>query len=78
MTIHQAVLLVGGRGTRMWPLTATVPKGLIPVAGVPFLDLQIRQLVAAGIDEVFLAVGRAQQEAWQQFAADRDGVRLVV
>ncbi|MEE9206107.1 MAG: NDP-sugar synthase [Acidimicrobiia bacterium] len=78
MTIHQAVLLVGGRGTRMWPLTATVPKGLIPVAGVPFLDLQIRQLVAAGIDEVFLAVGRAQLEAWQQFAADRDGVRLVV
>lgn len=62
----------------MWPLTATVPKGLIPVAGVPFLDLQIRQLVAAGIDEVFLAVGRAQLEAWQQFAADRDGVRLVV
>jgi mannose-1-phosphate guanylyltransferase len=78
MTIHQAVLLVGGRGTRMWPLTATVPKGLIPVAGVPFLDLQIRQLVAAGIDEVFLAVGRDQLEAWQQFAADRDGVRLVV
>ncbi len=78
MTIHQAVLLVGGRGTRMWPLTATVPKGLIPVAGVPFLDLQIRQLAAADIDEVFLAVGRAQLEEWQQFAADRDGVRLVV
>ena len=78
MTIHQAVLLVGGRGTRMWPLTATVPKGLIPVAGVPFLDLQIRQLAAADIDEVFLAVGRAQLKEWRQFAADRDGVRLVV
>ena len=78
MTIHQALLLVGGRGTRMWPLTATMPKGLIPVAGVPFLDLQIRQLAAAGIDEVSLAVGRAQLEDWQQFAADRDGVRLVV
>ncbi len=62
----------------MWPLTATMPKGLIPVAGVPFLDLQIRQLAAAGIDEVFLAVGRAQLEEWQQFAAARDGVRLVV
>ena len=78
MTIHQAVLLVGGRGTRMWPLTATVPKGLIPVAGVPFVDLQIRQLALAGIDEVFLAVGRSQLEAWEAFAEQRPGVRLVV
>ncbi len=78
MTIHQALLLAGGRGTRMWPLTATVPKGLLPVAGVPFLDLQIRQLAAAGIDEVFLAVGRSQLREWQQFAESRRGVRLVV
>ena len=61
----------------MWPLTATMPKGLIPVAGVPFLDLQVRQLAAAGIYEVFLAVGRPQLEQWQQFAAARDGVRRV-
>ena len=78
MTIHQAVLLVGCRGTRMWPLTATVPKGLLPVAGIPFLDLQIRQLAAVGIDEVFLAVGRFQLREWQEFAKTRDGVRLVV
>jgi mannose-1-phosphate guanylyltransferase len=78
MTIHQAVLLVGGRGTRMWPLTASVPKGIIPVAGVPFVDLQIRQLSAVGIDEVFLAVGRSQLSDWETFAADRAGVRLVV
>jgi len=78
VTIHQAVLLVGGRGTRMWPLTAKIPKGLLPVAGVLFLDLQIRQLAAAGIDEVFLAVGRSQLDEWERFAADREGVRLVV
>ena len=38
--IRQAVLLVGGRGTRVWPLTHSMPKGLLPVAGqshgVPF------------------------------------------
>ena len=78
MSIHQALLLVGGRGTRMWPLTATRPKGLLPVAGVLFLDLQIRQLADAGIDEVFLAVGRSQLDEWRRFAADRDAVRLVV
>jgi mannose-1-phosphate guanylyltransferase len=62
----------------MWPLTATMPKGLIPVAGVPFVDLQIRQLALAGIDEIFLAVGRSQLGAWQAFAEKRAGVRLVV
>jgi mannose-1-phosphate guanylyltransferase len=62
----------------MWPLTATVPKGLIPVAGTPFLDFQIGQLAAAGIDEVFLAVGRFQLAQWERFAEERSGVRLIV
>ncbi len=78
MTVNQAVLLVGGRGTRMWPLTAEVPKGLIPVAGLPFLDFQLRQLAAAGITDVLLAVGRTHLAAWEGFSSDRDGVRLVV
>lgn len=78
LTVRQAVLLVGGRGTRMWPLTAAVPKGLLPVAGVRFLDLQVDQLRAVGIEEVFLAVGRAQLDAWKAYAAEREGVHLVV
>lgn len=78
MTVRQALLLVGGRGTRMSPLTVDVPKGLIPVAGVAFLDLQLRQLSTIGVEDVLLAVGTHQLEAWEQFAADRDEVRLVV
>lgn len=78
MTVRQALLLVGGRGTRMWPLTAHVPKGLIPVAGVPFLELQLRQLNRIGVEDFLLAVGRHQLEAWEDFASSRDGVRLVV
>lgn len=62
----------------MWPLTATVPKGLVPVAGVPFLDLQIRQLAGVGIEEFLLAVGTHQLASWEAFAAARDGVKLVV
>jgi len=76
--MRQALLLVGGRGTRMAPLTETVPKGLIPVAGVPFLELQLRQLATVGIEEFLLAVGTHQLDAWEEFAASRDGVRLVV
>jgi len=74
---RQAVLLAGGRGTRMWPLTATTPKGLLPLAGLPFVEYQIRQLHAIGVDEVVLAVGRPLVDAWEAFAATSpDGVTV--
>lgn len=58
MSPRSAVLLVGGLGTRMHPLTLTRPKHLLPVAGVPLLDLQIRRLAELGIDRVVLATAR--------------------
>ena len=79
--IRQAILLVGGRGTRMWPLTADRPKGLLPVAGVPFVEYQLRQLGGVGISEVFLAVGLDHLAAWEAFAAGSPAgmkVRLAV
>ncbi|MEE8331320.1 MAG: NDP-sugar synthase [Acidimicrobiia bacterium] len=72
MTIRQAVLLVGGRGTRLWPLTAAVPKGLLPLAGVPFLEFQLGRLAEAGVEEVWLAVGTDHQDAWERYAAQRE------
>ena len=51
----EAVLLVGGHGTRLRPLTATTPKPMLPVAGVPFLAHQISKLHDAGVDHVVLA-----------------------
>lgn len=72
-TIRQAVLLLGGRGTRMWPLTAHIPKGLLPLAGVPFVEYQLRQLARVGVEEVFLAVGRGMLDAWERFAATSPG-----
>lgn len=53
-----AVLLVGGLGTRMHPLTLTRPKHLLPVAGVPVLDLQLARLAELGITRVVLATAR--------------------
>jgi mannose-1-phosphate guanylyltransferase len=51
----EAVILAGGRGSRLWPLTAHRPKHLLPVAGVPFLVHQLTKLAAAGVDHVVLA-----------------------
>lgn len=50
-----AILLVGGQGTRLRPLTITTPKPMLPVAGVPLTAHQLSQLRAAGIDHVVLA-----------------------
>ena len=53
--MREAVLLVGGQGTRLRPLTLTTPKPLLPVAGVPFLTHQLAKLRRAGIGHVVLA-----------------------
>lgn len=50
-----AILLVGGKGTRLLPLTLKTPKPMLKVAGVPFTEHQIRKAAAAGIAEIVLA-----------------------
>ena len=51
----EAILLVGGQGTRLRPLTIGTPKPLLPTAGVPFLAHQLARAAAAGIGRVILA-----------------------
>ncbi|MBA2607961.1 MAG: NDP-sugar synthase [Actinobacteria bacterium] len=53
----KAIVLVGGEGTRLRPLTYTTPKQLLPVAGVPMLERVVAHLAAHGIDEVVLSMG---------------------
>jgi mannose-1-phosphate guanylyltransferase len=51
----EAIVLVGGQGTRLRPLTLTTPKPMLPAAGVPFLTHQLAAAKAAGVDHVVLA-----------------------
>tara|TARA_Y200000002_G_scaffold317178_1_gene275733 strand:- start:187 stop:906 length:720 start_codon:yes stop_codon:yes gene_type:complete len=53
----KALILVGGKGTRLKPYTTVIPKPLLPVGDKPILELIIEQLRLADIDEVILAVG---------------------
>lgn len=55
MTNRSAILLVGGRGTRLAPLTNNTPKPMLQVAGVPFTEHQIDKARSAGITEIVLA-----------------------
>ncbi len=51
----EAVIVAGGFGTRLLPLTARRPKHLLEVGGVPFLEHQVSRLAAAGVEHVVLA-----------------------
>ncbi|MGH3328073.1 MAG: sugar phosphate nucleotidyltransferase [Streptomycetales bacterium] len=51
----EAVLLVGGRGTRLRPLTLDTPKPMLPVAGTPFLAHQLARARGAGVRHLVLA-----------------------
>lgn len=51
----EGIILVGGMGTRLRPLTDTCPKPMLPVAGVPLVERQMRRLRDVGIERVVLA-----------------------
>ncbi|MFG2880064.1 sugar phosphate nucleotidyltransferase [Streptomyces sp. NPDC048337] len=51
----EAILLVGGQGTRLRPVTVNTPKPMVPTAGVPFLAHQIARAAAAGVTHIVMA-----------------------
>ena len=53
----QVVILAGGLGTRLWPLTEVVPKPMVPVRGRPFLDYIVNHLAAQDFRRLLLLVG---------------------
>lgn len=70
-------ILAGGLATRLRPLTESVPKSLVPVAGRPFLAHQLELLRAAGIERVVLCVGHLGELIQRAFGDGRQyGLRL--
>ena len=69
----RAVILAGGKGTRLRPYTTVLPKPLMPIGDMPILEVVLRQLRAAGVDRTTMAVGYLA-EILQAFFGD--GTRL--
>lgn len=74
-TCREAVLLVGGKGTRLRPLTINTPKPMLPTAGVPFLHHTLAQLHAAGVEHVVLATAY-RPEAFRDGLGDGSALGL--
>ncbi|MGU3292241.1 sugar phosphate nucleotidyltransferase [Williamsia sp. M5A3_1d] len=69
----QAVILVGGKGTRLRPLTLSAPKPMLPTAGMPFLTHLLSRIGAAGITDVVLGTSFKAEVFEQHFG---DGSKL--
>jgi NDP-sugar pyrophosphorylase family protein len=67
--MRKAIILVGGLGTRMRPLTFSIPKPLLPVNETPILQVVIERLRASGITDIVLATGY-QSELFRLFCGD--------
>ena len=76
--VTEAVLLVGGQGTRLRPLTINTPKPMLPVAGVPFTVHQITRARDAGVTRIVLATSY-KPETFRAFVDDNDlGIEIVI
>lgn len=74
----KAFLLAAGNGTRLRPLTDNIPKCLLPIQGVPLLEIWLKNCMAAGITDVLVNT-HAHVGAIREFAAkQKTGVRLYI
>jgi mannose-1-phosphate guanylyltransferase len=72
----QALVLAGGEGTRLRPLTLTTPKPVMPLAGRPFLTFMLSWLARHGVDDAILSCGHMADAVEEVLGDEYDGMRL--
>lgn len=72
----EAIILAGGKGTRLRPLTLTVPKPMVPVADKPFLQYLLEMLIEEGVTRVILSVGYLGEQIEDYFGESWRGLDI--
>ncbi|WP_435362211.1 bifunctional sugar-1-phosphate nucleotidylyltransferase/acetyltransferase [Haloarchaeobius sp. DFWS5] len=72
----QAVILAAGEGTRIRPLSRTVPKPMLPTADGPLVERTVKTAIAAGADEILLVIGYEAQAVRDHFGDDYEGTPI--
>jgi D-glycero-alpha-D-manno-heptose 1-phosphate guanylyltransferase len=72
-----AIILCGGAGLRLRPVTGDTPKSLARVSGRPFLETLLRQLQRYGFQRVILAIGHAGADIQSHFGESFCGIDVV-
>ena len=76
--VMNAVIMAGGEGSRLRPLTSNMPKPMLPVANRPFLEHMLAHLARHGVTEAILTTGH-MAEAFEGFPPERThGVTLTL
>lgn len=76
MIADEAIILAGGRGTRLRPVVGDVPKPLAPVAGRPFLAWVLDRLAGAGVRRCILATGYRAEMVRAAIGGDWNGMQI--
>ncbi len=58
----RALILAGGKGTRLRPLTHEIPKELLPVRGKPIISWVVERLMRLGVDDIGIAISLEKEE----------------
>jgi NDP-sugar pyrophosphorylase family protein len=75
--VEQALILAGGKGTRLRPLTYEIPKVMIPLQGKPFLQHLIEMLKSHGITDIIISIGYLGDQVKEYFGnGSKFGVRI--
>jgi len=72
-----AVLMAGGKGERLRPLTEKTPKPLLPVGGKPIIDHNIDRLISNGVKYINVTVNYLGEQLDEHFAEPRNGVKVL-
>lgn len=72
----KAIILAGGRGKRLRPITDYVPKPLVPIKNIPIIEWQIKYLRKFGIDEIIICTGYKQDIIEHHLNIKKIGIKI--